>query len=223
MRPLKPVLSLAAVLVAANAPALDVTLFEWAVNRDGVITGTGDPLPPGSVFDTTTGLGTIKLTYASAGVHYGIVFVDHELSEADNTFFNELGLAFGAPTAGLSWEIDEPGFSPSPGDIFDNFLANTLDNAVGKGDPDDVSLALGFNLILAPDEAATLTFSVTETAPSGFYLRHFDPDSDEEIFFSAVLDFHGTQPPGVPEGGSSLALLLAAGGALAGLRARRAN
>lgn len=203
-------------LVGVNAKA-DVSLFELGINRDGVIsTVPGDPLPAGSVFDTTTGLGHIRLVFATAGPHSGVLYVDHELSEAVNTFFNELGSVSGAPSAGQSWEIDEPGFSSSPGDIYDNFLVDSLDNSVGKSKEDDVSMALGWSFVLAPGDTATLGFLISDTAPNGgFYLKQTDPDSGEALYFSSYLDVSGG-PVIVPEGQSIVAggilALLAAGG-----------
>ncbi len=55
-------------------------------------------------------------------------FFDHELH---TPFYNEFGAENGAAGAGVSWQIDEPGFGDGNrlGTIFDNALANTLDNA----------------------------------------------------------------------------------------------
>jgi hypothetical protein len=214
---LKSSLAVAVLATGMNAFA-DVGLFEWGINKDGVITGIGDPLPAGSTFDESTGLGTVRLSFTTAGVHSGVLFVDHELSEAANTFFNELGTtSVGAPAAGQSWEIDEPGFSASPGDIFDNFLADTLDNTVGKPDPDDVSMAMGWSLVLAPGETALVEFLISTLPPAaGFYLRQIDPDSQESIYFSSSLTIRGDDNNGViPEGQTVVAAaalgLLAAG------------
>ena len=60
----------------------------------------------------------------------------------------------------------------------------------------NVSMALGFDFIIMPDESATVTWVVGETAPSnGFFLSHTDPDSDASIFFSGSLDIDGSQVP----------------------------
>jgi hypothetical protein len=209
-----------AVLCAANSKA-DIGLFEWGLNLDGVVTGSGDPLPPGSTLDTANGLGTVHLLFTGAGAHSSILFVDHEMSEAANTFFNELGEVSGVPSAGASWEIDEPGFSSSPGDIFDNFLTGTLDNSVGKADPDDVSMAMGWNFILGAGEQGTLDFLLTEAPPTGFYLRHYDPDSGEELFFTASLTISPIST--VPEVGSTLPLLLSGIAVILRVGARRRN
>ena len=205
-----------AVSALASNPAFgDFGIFEWGINQNGIITGLGDPLPAGSSFDTTTGLGTIELVFTGTGLHSGILYVDHEISESLNTFFNELGTAFGAPGPGQSWEIDEPGFSSDPGDIYDNFLLDTLDGTVGKSSKDDVSMALGFAFVLSAGETAKISFLLSETPPSGgFYLRKIEPDSLENLYFSGTLSIRGT--PVIPEGhtllgGGALALLALAG------------
>ncbi|MGE3308876.1 MAG: hypothetical protein AB7O66_02815 [Limisphaerales bacterium] len=191
-------------LVCSHVQA-QTALFEWGINRDGVITGLGDALPPGSVFDTSTGLGTVRMVFSTPGAHQGILFVDHELSEALNTFFNELGAVTGSPSAGQTWEIDEPGFSADPGDIFDNFLAGTLDNGIGKSDEDDVSMAIGYDFVLTPGQTGTINFLLSPNQPNGgFYLTHSDPDSGESIYFSSSLRIDGGNVV-VPEGQTVLA------------------
>jgi hypothetical protein len=216
--------ALAACLAGASflAPGVlaDVSLFEYLINRDGAL---GTTLPAGSTFDTATGLGALTLTFDTVGPHYGGLFVDHELSEALNTFFNETGATgVGALPAGLSFEVDEPGFAAAPGDIFDNFLANTLDNGVGTPNtvfPDDVSMALMWNFVLAAGETAAVEFIVSENPLAGFYLVHTDPDSDEVLYFGSVLTIRTSPNPTggeIPEPGA-----VAAGLALAALAGRR--
>jgi hypothetical protein len=84
VQPLR-LLALGAVAILTPGCPSDVALFGWGINQDGVITGVGDPLPPGAAFDTTTGLGTLSLTFSGSGLHSGSD-VDHELSVAVNTF-----------------------------------------------------------------------------------------------------------------------------------------
>ena len=202
-------------LLASPAPAATIGLWEFGFNVNGDIY-TSEPIPGfnGVGFDFSTGLGTFTLTYIapSAGVFDFIAFVDLEIDETENTFFNEYGAAVGAPVAGQTWEIDEPGWVF--GDIYDNFVAGTLDNLNGVPDtaPDDVSMALGWALIMNADDIATLTFSTNTTAPaSGFYLVHTDPDSVASVYFSSTAT---VVPTGVPEPGTltlfGLGLLLGA-------------
>lgn len=221
-------LGLVPLLISFASPisvrAGDIALFDWGLLQDGIVTGSGDPLPSGSTFDESTGLGTVRLEFAGTGAHHGVLFVDHEMSENINTFFNELGsTSVGAPPAGLSWEIDEPGFSRPPGDIFDNFLANTLDNSIGFSREDDVSMALGWNFVLAAGETAEVLFQLSETQPSGFYLRQHDPESGEQVFFSGSLRIFGPSTS-VSDGDVAMpALALGAFALVATWRARSAR
>ena len=192
---------------SANAAVID--LFELAVNIDGVVSSiggsgsSGDPVP-GTVdltgFDGTTGLGQIDITITGAGLHNALVFMDHEIDEAINTFFNESASTDGTPAGGQSWEADEPGFLF--GDIFDNVLVNTLDNTNGvpAGSEDDVSMALGWDFSLAAGETALASFFTRTTNNIGsFFIEQFDPDSVASIFFWSTLDITGdTEPPEPP-------------------------
>lgn len=185
------------VLAGASAKAADIALFEYQLNQDGSISTV---IPAGSSFDTATGLGTIQMTFTGAGPHQGLLFVDHELSETVNTFFNEVGEASGTPAAGQSWEIDEPGFLF--GDIFDNFLMGSLDNSVGTAGPEDISMAMGWSFNLDPGQTGIIQFLLGDAAPdpSTFFLRHYDPDSGENVYLSSKLTIRGGEPPIVPEG-----------------------
>lgn len=180
-------------LAVPSASAAVISLFDYALNLDGVVTAAA--FPPGANgagFDTSTGLGSVQVTLAGVGVHYVGMFADHEIDEAVNTFFNETGSAVGAPSAGQSWEIDEPGFVN--GDIYDHLTAGTFDNAIGLSIygnttfPDDVSMALAHRFALGAGESAALTFTLgLVPPPGGFYLVQSDPDSATSLYFSSTL------------------------------------
>jgi len=178
------------------------------VNIDGGFSSPlfGDPIPAGvnvAGFDTTTGLGSISVAVSGAGGHFIGLFVDHDIDEASNTFFNEFGSVTGAPVAGESWEIDEPGFVF--GDIYTNLQSNSLDNTNGvpAGSEDDVSMALGWDYTLAAGETSAITFLISENLPSsGFYLTQTDPDSAASIYFSSTLTIRGTGGAVIPEPGT---------------------
>ena len=225
----RTLLAAGALLGAANLPAFGLsTLAEYAFNIDGIVADSllGDPLPSSvnlAGFDTASGLGSILVTLGGTGAHYGAVFLDHEIDQTLNTWFNELGSVNGTRSAGQSWEIDEPGWGAGPGtysgDIYTNLVAGTLDNSIGTPNPNDVSMALGWGFNLNPGETALLRFNVSQTSPnSGFYLIQTDPASNQSIYFSSSLALQGQS---VPDSGSSLVLLLGAMAGLAGWRSVR--
>jgi hypothetical protein len=190
---------------------VDYNLFDWGLNLDGQsYCGVGggctvEPagpadLPPSvtGTFDFAAGLGVLSIQIGGAGGHSVDMFVDHEIDQATNTFFNEFGAPANAAGASQSWEIDEPGFVF--GDIFANFLASTFDNtnAVPQGMENDVSMGLGWDFMLNVGEIATINFILDLVAPtSGFYLAHTDPLSNATIYFSSTLAISPVPAPPV--------------------------
>jgi hypothetical protein len=153
-------------------------------------------------------------------------FLDLEIDEPVNTFFNEFGGPEGVPGAGQSWEIDEPGFVF--GDIFNNFTASDENGSALEGStavpvatPDDVSMALAWNFSLGTAESAEIAFLISATPPGGFYLSQTDPDSDYSLYFSSALRISPTGPSNMPEGGTTMALLCGGLFSLGFLRRRR--
>jgi len=211
----------------SSVSAVQIDLFDWAFNENGVTYEDflGDT-PPGSVddslFDWDTGLGTLTVNYEPgiAGDYFWIAYFDHEIDELANTYFNEFGSTSDIPAAGQSWEIDKPGFVI--GGILDNVLAGQLDNSNGvpAGSKDDVSMALGWDFTLGAGEWAEISFILGEEDPGGFYLSHTDPDSDYTFNFSSSLDILGDTPKPIPEP-ATLILLGAGVLGLAGFRHRR--
>lgn len=189
------------------------------IDTDGDVAGLG-----------ADGLGTIIVTVADEGAHSVGLYVDHEIDEEDNTFFNEYGDTSGATAAGQSWEIDDP----EAGDIVGNFFGYSLDNTNGapqggctNGDFDDVdagechdvAMAMFWDFVLAAGETATISFLIGDTAPGGFYLEQVDPESGSSIFFSSTLRIRGPVTE-VPEPGT---LLLLGAGLLGMAASRRRN
>ncbi len=176
-------------LGAATTAKAGPILFEWAVNQDGAVSQVSLPVNwNGAGFDFMTGLGALTATITGTGSHSVLLFLDIEIDEETNTFFNEVGTISGTPAADQSWEIDEPGFVF--GDIFTNFTTGTLDNSNGvpATGPDDVSVALGWNFVLGAGQSALVTFHVTDVMPQGgFYLVQTDPDSPASIYFASNL------------------------------------
>lgn len=212
-----------AALVWAGPASADIILYDFGINVDGTTTCLGGPCTTDGVgdlsgvagindggFDYISGLGTITLTLSGTGAHNVDLFLDHEMSETINTYYNESGATGGGgPMAGQSWEIDEPGYVFGDillGDGTGTFQTSALDNFnnVPAGLEDDVSMALGWDFTLAAGETAIATFITSESMPLiGFYLSQTDPDSAEMIYFSSMLEIRGGEPPtGVPEPGT---------------------
>ena len=207
------VLVAAMTLWGGTTRAAVISLFDYCYNIDGVVSCPffdGVPVEADeTLFDDVTGLGEITMSVTGSGDHSVLLFVDHEIDETTNTFFNEVGGTGGAPAAGQSGEIDEPSFSF--GDIFFNFEDSTdvtgslLDNAIFDGFPatvDDVSMAMGFDFALGAAEIAELSFVLSLMQPTGFFLSHTDPDSQETIYFSGSIDIVPDDGVDVPEPGT---------------------
>lgn len=219
-----------ALLAPSRAGADPITLFEAAFNIDGtgyssfagfqpndLNAATGSPFDV-SAFDFATGLGTIQVTVGGAGVHSVFGFYDLDLTDNTNSSFDDQGAVLGVPGAGQGFEIDEPGFAgylPPLGDIYGHVFGGVLENVNNLVSPDDVSMALSWDLLLNAGQEAVLTFSTSTTDPGGFRLHQFDA-SGAEVFLSSNLRVRDV-PVNVPEP----ALSLLAGVAMAVGAARR--
>lgn len=150
-----------------------------------------------------------------------LVFLDAEIDEPTNTYFNEYGEVLGITGAGAAdadadtWEIDEPGLVF--GDIFNHLLNGILDdtNALPSGSPDDVSLTLGFDLgNLAPWATTMVNVHVSEDGDTigslALVQRDSDPGSVTVITVSGQSVVAATVPEpatGLLFGGGLMALL----------------
>ena len=163
----------------------------------------------------------LTLTYALRNVSGGdlfdvsvISFVDAEIDEVFNSFFNEFAATDGFLASGQNFEVDEPGFSF--GDIFDNALAGALDgtNAVDETAPEDVSMALQLSIAqLGLDETFVVRVMLSEDGDrlGTFAIAHgdSDPQSTTVITYSAAPDVRGAPTSPIPEPNGALALLAA--------------
>jgi hypothetical protein len=214
------ILALALPSTALADPVLQEILF----NLNGTLYHNTYVVPGlnSAAFDDATGLGTLTLTHnpGAAGAYFFDVFFDHQLHVP---FYNEYGAVNGAPGAGMSWQIDEPGFGDANrlGTIFDNASNNALDNtnhipgtlsnfandcgangggAVNPNCNNDVSMALGFNFILAADEQAVITVMASAIQPTaGFYLRQHDPNTPSNVYLTGAISIQPSGPAPIPE------------------------
>jgi hypothetical protein len=175
---------------SANTANASIALDDYGFNVDGTISYPffGDAIPAAvdiSGFNDFTGLGTIEVTITGAGNHnFGAIF-DHDIDEPANTFFNELGAVHGAAAVNQGWEINEPFFSFIYSDFeTDSLLIFSGNNSLS---PDDVSMAMSWEFMLAQGEQALITMALGTTLPGGFSLEQLDPDSSTSIYLSSTL------------------------------------
>ena len=219
---MRGMMRVACVVIVLGLPsAARADLQEYLFNLNGVLYHNTSVVPGlnSAGFDFTTGLGTLTLTFQPgvAGAYFFDVFFDHQLHVP---FYNEYGSVSGIPGAGISWQIDEPGFGDANrlGTIYTNVTNNALDNtnyipgtlsnfanncgANGGGavDPacnNDVSMALGFNFFLAAEDVATITITAGPNQPAGpFYLGQHDADTLSDVFLTGALHIQVIPEPG---------------------------
>jgi hypothetical protein len=165
----------ASLLFASSANAVSISLFELGVNKDG-----DQPTPANVRYALDdSGLGSVSVIVKGKGEHFVLGYFDYEIGDL---FFDELGAANGAPGAGESWEIDEPGFTF--GNIFLNFQGGALDNSNGiDGVLEDVAMALGrtFNVVYGGMQVTFFTSLQRPDVP--FFLSQSDDETGETIYF----------------------------------------
>jgi hypothetical protein len=214
-------------LPASAAPIVE--LFEWSFNvtKDGT-TNFYDCVPSAGgcpVFQFVPpqfgAQGALQATFTGAGNYVFAAFYDYELYDVavdGGSFTNEYGQVAGAPGAGVSWEIDEPGYVF--GDIFSHVSATPpgLDNtnAINLGafpNGDDVSFALARAFVLAADQEAILQITISETAPSGgFYLQQTDLATSQNLYFYTAMQVRDIGGGGaeIPEPATYVSLTIGA-------------
>ncbi|MFC1498221.1 hypothetical protein ACFLS1_07115 [Verrucomicrobiota bacterium] len=188
---------------------LDAFLNIEGLDLNGIDKGTSAQLskhsiPLGYTFFATTSPDSIDaiLTYTftnnTASTISNIQFffyLDAEIDEHANTFFNEYAETEGALGKNSkdpdpdSWHVNEPGYTF--GNILDNLLDGSLDNSNAVPDllPDDVSMTIAFDLgILKPGKSVHVDILISEnhTVTGSFALVHHDrdPASQTEITLS---------------------------------------
>lgn len=138
------------------------------------------------------------------------VFVDAEIDVPTNDYFNEYASVFGALGGGEGdsdvdhFEVDEPGYVF--GDIFENLRLGELDNsnAITDAFPDDVGMAIGFDLGdvgLGSEILVSVMLSEDGDRLGSFSILH----SDSDVASTDTLNFSGSASvTSVPEPSSLL-------------------
>ena len=206
---------------AGNVYEIDAFVNIAGFDLNGATVGTSgqvssDALPAGVTFsfghELSADNSDIFLTYSINNQSGSLLnnlqffsFVDSEIDVASNDYFNEYATTTGTLGSGAgddqpdSFEVDEPGFVF--GDIFDNLRIGSLDNTNNVDDtfPDDVSMALGFDIgNLEHQQLATFTISLSEDGDSlsSFFIQHLDSDaaSPDALTFSGTAAVTSSVP-----------------------------
>lgn len=216
-------------LFLGSAYGDNISLQEFGINVNGVVTDTGTGANPFTVsgvnasgFNQSTGLGVLTFTFdpGKAGTYYVNWFLDSELSVP---FYNEFGMVNGTLPSGVSYQIDDPW----SGSIYSNFSQNSLNdtnsipggvdnylnNCSGPNCDGDVSLALGFSFTLTANEYAVVTIDTSTTNPGGFNLEQVHPiDANNpaatEMFLSGGVNIQPINS-NTPEPGSLVLVAIA--------------
>ena len=143
-----------------------------------------------SDFDTDITLTySIERTGAATGNVQFVSYVDAQIDDFVNTYFNESASTSGVLAAGQAFEIDEPYFV---GDILDNVLSGTLDSTNAFDTvlaEDDVAMALSFDLgPLDTGDLAIVEIMLSEDGDGiGSWLMtqsDLDPESPDLLSYS---------------------------------------
>ena len=225
----------------SSAYELDAFLRIGGLDLNGPQSGISaqlsrDALPAGLSYAFTSTLGSspsdLLLTYTfsnttSTVVYSNIaffVFLDAEIDETVNTFYNEFGTTSGSAGFDVAdpsqWQIDEPGFQN--GLLLRNLLAGALSNSnsVPQTALNDVAMSLGFTRnLLWPGDTMRVRVMVSETnhALGSFaLLQHDQLDTAAVVALSGQASrgglsgtiFGDSNTNGVPDPGEGISNVL---------------
>lgn len=230
MNRIKQVLFLGALVALAGigvqrAAASTPSLADFTIATDGGVNfydpGSGAPGVNLGGYNVATGLGTITFTDTTVGSDTFAIWWDEEISAP---FFNEYGTAVnpGSLLAGESWEIGDANASTIYGDasydalLNENLLPGTTSNyptsCSGANCNGDASTALGYDYSLTSGEEEIITLTVSQTAPTGFYLDQTHPvdgnnPTSQDVYFSLSAEEEPVGTTVTPEPSTWLLML----------------
>lgn len=170
-------------------------------------------------FDYSTGLGVLTVSRLGVGAHRVSAYFDIDITDflSGNPPSNDRGSVLGVAAAGQRWEIDS-----LSGDILSHIYGGRpLDNSISSFTPMDVTMALSWDFVLAPGEAAVIKFT-TASLDSGVGLALVQRDDligFPTVYFNSDLEIRSAATS-VPE--PSTLLLVGLGVGAAEFRRRRA-
>jgi hypothetical protein len=225
----------------SDAYEVDAFLRIGGLDLNGAQAGTAaqlstDPLPAGLTYTFSSALVSnatdLALTYVFSNSINSVVysnltffaFLDAEIDEATNTFFNEYGTVSGSAGFDVSdasqWQIDEPGFQN--GLLLRNLFSGALNNSnsVPQNALNDVAMSLGFTRnLLWPGDTLRVQVLISQAnhALSSFALvQHDQADPAVTITLSGQASHGGlsgtifgdSNTNGLPDPGEGLSNVL---------------
>jgi len=136
-------------------------------------------------------LGTAIITLGPGSYNVFAIF-NYDINEGGA--MNEFATVFGSLPIGQVYSVAQGSNDPTPGSLYSQFAAGSLDNtnhlgSCGGDSCQDVSVAMGYTNIVVPEgSTAQVSFIVNDTPPSNvFYIQQGDNSSSSTINYSSNL------------------------------------